>query len=178
MRCTWSLVAPPYPTIACLTSLAVYWATSQPDWAATTRATPAACPVAMAVWALTWKNTRSTTTASGRNSSTSAANSWKRVPRRPGSGTTRVRGDHPAGRGGQSTRPAGHHAVAAARQARIDAQDEHAFDTSAGRPVTGTLDRMGDHPPAEGTPTGDYPSKAAITASGMSKLAKTFCTSS
>ena len=37
----------------------------QPDSAAATRATPAACPVAMAVRALTWKNTRSTTTDSG-----------------------------------------------------------------------------------------------------------------
>ena len=43
----------------------MYWATWHPDSAAATRATPAACPVAMAVRAFTWKNTRSTTTDSG-----------------------------------------------------------------------------------------------------------------
>ena len=65
--CTWSLVAPPKPTTACLTSLALYCATSHPASAATSRATPPAWPVAMAVRTLVWKNTRSTTTASGRD---------------------------------------------------------------------------------------------------------------
>ena len=86
MRCTWSLVALPYPTTACFTSFDVYWATSQPDSAAAASATPAACPVAMAVRTLTWKNTRSTTTATGRYSATNERSSVERVSRRSGSG--------------------------------------------------------------------------------------------
>ncbi len=65
----------------------MYWATSHPASAAATRATPAAWPVAMAVRAFTWKKTRSTTTASGRNSATRARNSSDSVRSRSGSAT-------------------------------------------------------------------------------------------
>jgi hypothetical protein len=44
-------------------------------------------PVAMAVRALTWKKTRSTTTDSGRNSATSARNSSDSVRSRSGRAT-------------------------------------------------------------------------------------------
>ena len=111
----------------------MYWATSQPDSAAATRATPAAWPVAMAVRAFTWKKTRSTTTASGRNSATRARSSSDRVRSRSGRGMRGRRRDHPAGHGGQAAVAPGHHAVAAARQSGVDPEDEHAFDgTRAG----------------------------------------------
>ena len=65
MFCTCSLVALPKPTTACFTSLDVYWATSQPCAAAHDRAIPLAWTTPMAVFALVWKNTRSTTTTEG-----------------------------------------------------------------------------------------------------------------
>ena len=89
----------------------------------------------MAVRALTWKKTRSTTTASGRNSATRARSSSDSVRRRSGRGM--VGGDEitpPATAASDAVAP-GHHAVAAAGQAGIDPEDEHAFDGSRrGRP--------------------------------------------
>ena len=53
----------------------VYCTTSQPAAAASARASPLACPTLIAVRTLTWKNTCSTATTSGRNSAISAASS-------------------------------------------------------------------------------------------------------
>ena len=86
MRCTWSLVAAPYPTRACLTSLEVYWATSHPASAAATRASPLAWPTDMAVLTLTWKKTRSTATTSGASSATRARSSVCKMSSRSGRG--------------------------------------------------------------------------------------------
>ena len=85
---TWSLVAAPYPTRLSFTSLAVYWTTSQPASAATSSASPLAWPTDMAVLAFTWKKTRSTTTACGRNSCTSARSSVCRINSRSASGAS------------------------------------------------------------------------------------------
>ena len=107
--------------------------TSQPASAAATRASPLACPTGMAVRTLIWKNTRSTTTAVGPDTRPPA-------PAARLDGSRAVRGSAacgsvsmtPAAAGGQRRRRRrpGDQPVAAPRQARVDAQDEHAFDSS------------------------------------------------
>ena len=98
MCCTWSLVAPPYPTTLSFTSLEVYCTTSQPPSAATSRASPLAWPTDMAVLALTWKKTRSTTTAAGRSSCTSARSSVCRINSRSARGAAGSVSTTPAAR--------------------------------------------------------------------------------
>ena len=65
----------------------MYWATSHPAPAAAASASPLAWPTDMAVRTLVWKNTRSTTTASGWNSSSRAWRSAASEARRVGSGS-------------------------------------------------------------------------------------------
>src|SRR5271165_3490563 len=88
--CTWSFVAAPKPVTASLTSFEVYSATSQPSSTAVKSATPLACPTDIAVRALVWKKTRSTTTTSGCSSVISACSSERSVASRYGTGESRA----------------------------------------------------------------------------------------
>ena len=63
------------PATACLTWLGEYSTTSQPALTASAMASPLAWATEMAVRTLTWKNTRSTATTSGRSSASSARSS-------------------------------------------------------------------------------------------------------
>src|SRR5690606_5044895 len=64
-RPAWSLSARPSPATACFTWVGVYSTTSAPAAWASAMARPLACPTAMAVRTLAWKNTRSTATTAG-----------------------------------------------------------------------------------------------------------------
>ncbi len=86
IRCTWSLPALPHPVTACLTSLGLYWTTGMPASAAVARAKPLAWPTDIAVRALVWKSTRSTTTTSGESLAKSSRNSRNSSARRSARG--------------------------------------------------------------------------------------------
>ena len=83
--CTCALSAPPHPATASFTWFGEYCATSHPAAAASTSASPLAWPTLMAVRTFTWKNTRSTATASGWYSAMSARTSSRNINNRCGS---------------------------------------------------------------------------------------------
>src|ERR1019366_1009873 len=68
--------------MASFTSFEVYWATSQPCAAAHDSAMPLAWATPMAVFALVWKNTRSTTTTAGLYWTSSSRRAWASSQRR------------------------------------------------------------------------------------------------
>ena len=117
----------------------------RPAATASASARPLAWPTAMAVRTLAWKNTRSTATASGWSSAISARSSrWssarrcgQRVRRRACVSTPTATGRGAARAGGVDA------AVAAARQARVDAQDEHA--SRSVRPRRTCVRRLTEH---------------------------------
>ena len=84
--CTASLSARPSPVTASFTSFGLYCVTGTPARAAATSASPLAWPTLIAVRALFWNSTRSTETADGAYSATSAVSSSASAASRSGSG--------------------------------------------------------------------------------------------
>ena len=105
-----------------------------PASAAAARASPLAWPTDMAVRALTWNSTRSTTTTSGRSSAISSAQVGQQHAQ-PGAESGRRRGvvRWPAATARSWPPSRDHRAVAAPGQPGIDAEGEHPFDASSRR---------------------------------------------
>ena len=180
MRCTCSLVAAPYPTRACLTSLAVYWATSHPAAAAAIRARPLAWPTDMAVFALTWKKTRSTTTDLGPHLLEQGVQLAVQDQQPVGEGQRGVGLEHTGG-----VRPQPAVALARGRPGRsrsVRARGRCPIRTCVRR-IVGGAPQGADLGPAAGSVPPEpgrrpQPSKAASTSSAMSALECTAWTSS
>ena len=146
--CTATLSARPSPVTASFTSLGLYCVTGTEARAAATSASPLAWPTLIAVRALFWNSTRSTETADGAYSATSAVSSSASSGEPIGQRHGRIGADHTAGDRPHPAALACDHAVAAAREAGVDAEHgpgriEHRFDPRQGPRPAADAGRVG-----------------------------------
>ena len=178
---TWALSARPLPVTAALTSLGVCSATGMPRRAAATIATPLTWAVPMTVRTLCWLKTRSTATASGRVPVEPRLDAGVDEPQPLGDrqvgGRCARRRPRPASAAGRpSPRPRRGRTGSARGRSPARASGRLSVRTGVRTPTLTERDV-----PSRRRTRRDaraQASRASSTSSGMSKLPKTFCTSS